>query len=575
VTTLLQMLDVTHHAGDRALFEGIDLTLHDGVRAGLVGHNGSGKSTFLDLLSGTTDPDKGEVIRARRARIGRVEQFLPAAIGRLGLIDAVRHGQDPEIETWAAESILAELGFSAADLRQAAGTLSGGQQNRLMFARAVVHEPDLLLLDEPTNHLDLATLRIFERFLEAYRGGFLLVSHDRAFLDAVTSQTIFLRDGRLYHFDAPYDAARAELEAADEAARRARESEDRKIDSLRASAKRLATWGKVYDNEGLAKRAKNIEKRVERLESERTFVSAGSPLALSVDLGAARAKETVRMEGLNVTPGGRGGGTLFRIEELVLRPGERVALLGANGTGKSSLIRMLTAACRGAGVPGIRVSPQTRLGYYDQELTEARAASSIADFVIERAPVGDHEVRTRLIAAGFPYRDHAKSMQVLSGGERARVLFVVLSLNRPNFLVLDEPTNHIDMDGRMELEAELVGSGAAVLITSHDRRFLDSVAERYLLIRDGRLQVCNDPDAFYDAPEARTAATARAEPGPNSPTAEAEPSPGVLERIVELEALLEADLARKPKFQKPALQAEWRAELAVLYPRLEGSEGYH
>jgi ATPase subunit of ABC transporter with duplicated ATPase domains len=149
----------------------------------------------------------------------------------------------------------------------------------------------------------------------------------------------------------------------------------------------------------------------------------------------------------------------------------------------------------------------------------------------------------------------------------------VLSLNRPNFLVLDEPTNHIDMDGRMELEAELVGSGAAVLITSHDRRFLDNVAERFLLVRNGRLEVCNDPAAFYDTPDSPVARTARDELAPASAQTTREPAPGVLERIVELEALLEADLARKPRFQKPALQAQWRAELATLYPELDRPSG--
>jgi len=563
MATLLQMLDVSHHAGDRALFQNIDFTLGEGVRAGLVGHNGCGKSTFLDLLTGSVEPDRGEVIRARSARIGRVEQFLPSEIASLALVEAVQWGSGPAIERWLAEAILTGLGFSGDELGFRTGQLSGGQQNRLMFARAVVREPDLLLLDEPTNHLDLATLRIFEEFLAGYRGGFLIVSHDRAFLDAVTSQTVFLRDGRLHHFDAPYSAARVALEAADDAARRARESEERRIETLRASAKRLATWGKVYDNEGLAKRAKNMEKRVERLEAERTFVSPGSPLALTVDLAGSRAKEVLRVEQLAVTPGGRGGSTLFHVESLLLRPGERVALLGANGVGKSSLIRMLTAACRGDSIDGVRVSPQTRLGYYDQELAEAASDMPIEAFVIERAPVGDQIVRSRLIAAGFPYRDHGKSMAVLSGGERARVLFLVLSLNRPNFLVLDEPTNHIDMDGRLELEADLVASGAAVLITSHDRRFLDAVTQRFLIVEGGRLRECNDPGTFYASPQARppvAAAVARNEP----PVAA-----GVLERIVELESLLEADLARKPKFQKPKLQAEWRRELESLYPRLD------
>jgi ATP-binding cassette subfamily F protein 3 len=564
MATILQMLGVTHRAGDRVLFADIDLTLGDGDRVGLVGHNGSGKSTLLDLLDGRSVPDAGEIQRARLARIGRVEQFLPADVADLPLADAViRTASGRAAERWRGEAVLTALGFTPSEFEIRCGALSGGQQNRLMFARAVIHEPDLLLLDEPTNHLDLATLRLFERYLADYPGGYLVVSHDRAFLDAVTKRTVFLRDGRLHHFAMPVSEAQAALAAADAAAERARAAEDRRIEAMRASAKRLATWGKVYDNEKLARRAKVMERRIERLEEERTFVSSGSPLELDLELGRSRAREVVRVERLTVTPGGRGGRVLFAIDELLIRPGDRVALLGPNGVGKSSFIRMLTRACREQGGAGIQVSPQTRLGYYDQELTEAASSLSMHDFLVARAPVGDGTVRARLIAAGFPYRDHAKAMNVLSGGERARVLFLLLSLGQPNFLVLDEPTNHIDMAGRSQLEADLVASGAALLVTSHDRRFLDAVAARFLLIRDGRLVELTDPAPFYDAPEAPTV------PPPPNPEQQRREAADVLERIVELEALLAADLGRKPKFQKPKQQQAWQEEIAALYRRLD------
>ncbi len=564
MATLLQMLKVTHHAADAVLFDGIDLTIADGDRIGLVGHNGSGKSTLLDIACGDRAADIGEVTRARAARIGRVEQFLPTSVAELSLVDAViQQKTDSLIPRWQAEALLGELGFHGAELETSAGVLSGGQQNRLMFARAVAREPDLLLLDEPTNHLDLATLQIFERYLGSYRGAFLLVSHDRAFLDAVTRSTAILRDARLYRFDLPYSQAADALAQHDEAAARARAAEDRKIGSLKMSAKRLATWGKIYDNEALSKRAKSMEKRIERLESERTFVTRGSPLELEVELDRSRSKEVVRAEQLEVTPGGEPGAPLFAIDLLLIRPGERLALLGHNGAGKSSFIRMLTRACRGETVPGVRVSEQTRMGYYDQELDETSSDASMAAFLIERSPLPDDQVRNRLIGAGFPYRDHGKSMRILSGGERARVLFVALSLQRPNFLVLDEPTNHIDMQGRIELEQELVASGAAVLITSHDRQFLDTVAQRFLWVRDGRLIEIGDPYEFYNAaPESPPTAV----DGASRPPTKAD---DVLTRIVELEALLAADRARKEKFQKPNLQAAWTAELERLYGRLE------
>ena len=576
MSTLLQARGVTHHVGERTLFRDLEFTVSVGARVGLVGHNGCGKSTLLDFLAGVRSPDAGDIVARRGLVIGRVEQFLPASAVRSKTVDAVLQGlRDPTDQRWRAEALLAALGIESPTFDIAAGDLSGGQQNRLMFARAAIAEPDLLLLDEPTNHLDLVTMRVFESFLAGYRGAFVLVSHDRAFLDAVTAETWFLRDGRLWCFDLAFSAARAALDDTDEAARRSREAEDRKIEAIRASAKRLAIWGRDYDNEKFARRAKNMEKRAERLETERTFVTEGSPLDLSLDLSTVRSKEVVRVEDLRVAPDGAPDRTLFDVDLLSLRPGERVALLGANGVGKSTFIRRLIDAHRGAAVGEIRVSPQVRLGYYDQELDEAASDATLVDFVIQRVDVGDELVRRRLINAGFPYRDHDKRLSSMSGGERARALFIVLSLQAPNFLILDEPTNHIDIDGKEQLEAQLIESGAAVLITSHDRRFLDTVAERYLLIRDRRLVEVADPREFYDAPAAAmTGARAsdrrgRADgvgmvPGRSDKTAD-----DVLARIVELERLLDADLARKPKFQKTALQSEWRAELAGLYRRLD------
>jgi ATPase subunit of ABC transporter with duplicated ATPase domains len=566
MSTLLQARGVTHSVGDRPLFDDLEFTVSVGGRIGLVGHNGCGKSTLLDFLSGVRTPDGGEIIVRRGLTIGRVEQFLPSAAAEKHVVECVLDGLQgsPTTERWRAEALLGELGIAQAAFELPARELSGGQQNRLMFARAVIGEPDLLLLDEPTNHLDLATLRIFEAFLQAYRGGFVLVSHDRAFLDAVAGTTWFLRDGRLSCFELPFSAARGALAEQDDAARRTRAAEERRIESLRASAKRLAIWGRVYDNEKFAKRAKSMEKRVERLEEERTFVTAGSPLDLSLELATVRSKEVVRVEQLRVAPADAPEHHLFDIELLLIRPGERIALLGANGVGKSTFIRQLIAVARGKETSGIRVSPQIQLGYYDQELDEATSESSLLGFVSARVDAGDDLVRRRLINAGFAYRDHDNALARMSGGERARALFVVLSIQAPNFLILDEPTNHIDIEGKEQLEQQLLESGAAVLTTSHDRRFLDTVAQRFVLIRNHRLIEISNPAEFYDAPEAAAAPGRRRSSDTNERAIE-----DALARIVELEGLLEADRARKPRFQKLDLQQQWQSELTRLYDELE------
>jgi ATPase subunit of ABC transporter with duplicated ATPase domains len=559
-----------------------------GDKVGLNGHNGCGKSTLLRLLAGEIAPEEGEIVRRRDLKLSVVEQFLPQGLAGLDLHTAVLERIPPDDqpgEGYRAALTLDSLGFDESQFPLRVGDLSGGQLNRLMLARALVVEPDLILFDEPSNHMDLATLAMLERYLaEEIPCAFILVSHDRALLDGVTSRTLILRDEQTYSFDAPYSAARRALTEMDIAAAAARADEEKKIEALRASAKRLAIWGKVYDNEKFARKAKSMEKRVARMEQARTFVSRGSGLSLSLDNQGTRSNRMLRVAGLTVTPASASRDAqrvkLFEIDELIIRPGDRIALLGPNGCGKTSLLVRIVESAAGAD-ERIQFSPQARLGYYDQELhavEEGGPGQTMLDFLRRTTEAQETAIRNGLINAGFPYLDHDRRISVLSGGERARLMFLKLRLNRPNFLILDEPTNHIDIDGREELEAQLSEAGATLLMTSHDRRFIDNVATRFLLVTDGTLKEIPDPEIFYErsmsggrsnvprpGPVATGATGEVGEPidGPDSSSPEE-----LLERIVALETLLEHDLARKPKFQKPKLQAAWRAELKTLNERL-------
>ncbi|MEE4302359.1 MAG: ABC-F family ATP-binding cassette domain-containing protein [Pseudomonadales bacterium] len=572
MSTLLQVRDLAVSRGGRSLFSGLDFALGAGDHVGLVGHNGSGKSTLLALLARREAPDAGRVEHAHAMALACVEQFLPEAVADLPACDAVLEAlpANQRDERYRAEVLLEELGLGSAHFETRARDLSGGQQNRLMLARAMVGEPDLLLLDEPTNHLDLATLRVFEDFLLARpRLAWMLVSHDRRFLDRLTRRTLFLRDGRLAAFDLPFSEARGALAERDAAAAEAAAAEAREIRRLRASAKRLAIWGRQHDNEKFSRRAKSMEKQIDRLEGERTEVSRGNPLDLELELGDARSRRLLTVEGLEVHAGADPRApVLLTVESLTVRPGERLALLGRNGVGKSSLIRTLLAA--GTDGAAIRFSPQARIGYYDQELESVSAATAMADWLAEAADVSDLRARNTLIHAGFPYARQDTPVHSLSGGERARLLFLVQALTKPNFLILDEPTNHIDIEGREQLEASLLDAGAAVLVTSHDRDFVETVAERFLLIEGGRLQELSDPGLYHDDPEqAGKPEGTDARPAAQETGAEAADAEAVLARIVELEEKLEADRARKAKFQKPARQAAWAEEIAALYARLE------
>ena len=556
----------SHNEGGRPLFEGLELAVSRGERLGLVGHNGCGKSTLLALLAGDKPPDDGKVRPRKGLRLAQVEQFVPARLeaSNVLVLDAVLDASPGAREAWRAEALLFQLGFDAHSIRLPLQALSGGRQTLVLVARTILRDPDLMLLDEPSNHLDLDSLVALEQRLKSFRGAYLIVSHDRRFLDRVTEETIFMRDRQILRIRRPYSEAKQRLNAADEAACAARAAEEKKIDSLRRSAQRLATWGRDFDNEDLSKRAKAMKKRIERLQDERTFVTSGSPLALSLDLGASRSKLALKIEDTQVPHPADATRSLFNVPETAFRNGDRIALLGENGVGKSTFIRLIVEAARDPENAGdIRLSPQTKLGYFDQELTEVSGGMRMIDYALKRVPLDAQAVVARLGRAGFDEADRTKPLSVLSGGERARLLFAVLSMRAPNFLILDEPTNHLDIDGREHIEAELAKSRATLLITSHDRLFTEALATRFFWIQDGRLIEVPSPQAYFDSVRADDPGLSVAAES-SSPESEDE----VLERILEIEAKIESMLRRKRKHQKPEQVSRWREEVSRLHELL-------
>ncbi|MCW6025626.1 ATP-binding cassette domain-containing protein, partial [Serratia marcescens] len=283
MSTLLSAQSVGYDNAFGVLLSEISFSLKKGDRIGLIGDNGCGKSTLLQILSGALPAHTGTVTLSHQCLMARIEQHLPPELHACSLLDAVLAqlpaGQHLS-ERWRCEALLAELGFESESWTLTAGTLSGGQHTRLLLARALIRQPDLLLLDEPSNHLDLPTLLWLEQFLRSWNGSFVLVSHDRYLLDQVTNCTWILRDKTLQFFRLPCSAARTALAEQDAADEQRRHAEQKEIDRVEKSAKRLAVWGKVYDNEDLARKAKQMEKRVDRLKEEQTTLTAGSPWRL-------------------------------------------------------------------------------------------------------------------------------------------------------------------------------------------------------------------------------------------------------------------------------------------------------
>ncbi|AEN64938.1 ABC transporter related protein [Enterobacter soli] len=569
MSTLLTAQSLRVDTAFGTLFDSLSFTLKKGDRIGLLGDNGCGKSTLLKILDGTDSPAAGTVALAGHCMMARVEQHLPEAIFPLTMLDAVL-AQLPAAERdslrWKAETLLASMGFSPQDTALQSATLSGGQHTRLLLARALISEPDLLLLDEPSNHLDLPTMLWLEQFLQNWTGSFVLVSHDRQLLDAVTNGSWILRDKALHYFALPCTAARKALVAKDESDALRHKAEQKEIDRVAASAKRLATWGKVYDNEDLARKAKQMEKQVERLKESQTEVTAGSQWTLTLRGDALRADRLLEMDNLDVPPA-PGLPALFTVDIARLKSGDRVAIIGRNGCGKSSLMKLIWQQCRAEqSTDTLKLHPRVAPGYYDQTLHQLPDDAPLLDALEPFAP-NPQDRKMALISAGFPWARHGQLVSTLSGGERSRLLFVGLTLARYSLLMLDEPTNHLDMEGKEALADTLQQFEGGVLLVSHDRQLIAQSCNRFWLIEDGKLSEWHDADAVFERLRESSGLT---QPVDTALPRDKTPSPydDVLERLVALETLLAEDLARKPKHQKPQLQAQWRKEIEELEAQL-------
>ncbi|HFZ0817723.1 TPA: ABC-F family ATP-binding cassette domain-containing protein [Enterobacter cloacae] len=569
MSTLLTAQSLRVDTAFGTLFDSLSFTLKKGDRIGLLGDNGCGKSTLLKVLDGTDSPAAGSVALAGHCLMARVEQHLPEAIYPLTMLDAVL-AQLPTTEReslrWKAETLLAGMGFTPQDMALTSATLSGGQHTRLLLARALIGDPDLLLLDEPSNHLDLPTMLWLEQFLQNWSGSFVLVSHDRQLLDAVTNGSWILRDKMLHYFALSCTAARQALVAKDESDALRHKAEQKEIDRVTASARRLATWGKVYDNEDLARKAKQMEKQVERLKESQTELTAGSPWTLTLRGDALRADRLLEMENLGVPPA-PGLPDLFHVDIARLKSGDRVAIVGRNGCGKSSLMKLIWRHFSGEpSEAGLKLHPRVSPGYYDQTLNQLPDEATIFDALEPFAPA-PQDRKMALISAGFPWARHGQKVSTLSGGERSRLLFVGLTLARYSLLMLDEPTNHLDMEGKEALATTLQQFDGGVLLVSHDRQLIAQSCNRFWLIEDGLLSEWHDAEAVFERLRERTGLMASSA-SPAVADVKAQASDDLLERLIALETLLAEDLARKPKHQKPQLQAQWRQEIEVIEAKL-------
>jgi ATP-binding cassette subfamily F protein uup len=468
VAVLVDLDKVTVRHGDRTLFNDLSMTVSDRDRIGVVGSNGAGKSTLLRILAGVDRPHSGAVRRGRGVRTGYLDQEPRLSAGTVA--SAVG-------ESWQSAAILQRLGMAEA-AEMGVGDLSGGQAKRVALARVLVEPFELLVLDEPTNHLDLTAIAWLEQWLSAFRGGLVLVSHDRHLLDRVTTRMIEIDHGDTYAHDGGYSAYLA-----------ARSERGDRATSAEATRRNLARRELAWLRRGAPARTRKPKARIDTaldVLGAKPSTPAGQ-MAIEVDGITPRLGDKV-IDCHEVSYHYDDSGTdVLSSVDLSLAPDERLGLLGRNGCGKSTLLQLLAGRLLPtAGT--IEMGPTVVVGYYDQDGVAPEIDKPVRELVAGRyrPPGAPKDVA---LMERFLFRDGLQFAKpsTLSGGERRRLQLLLVLAERPNVLLLDEPTNDLDLETLRILEDFLEDWRGAVVVVSHDRTFLQRTTERLCSVDSGRL----------------------------------------------------------------------------------------
>lgn len=482
--SLVKLEAVSLSYGDARLFSNLHLSINSGDRLGIIGDNGTGKSSLLRIIGKYSDDHEGRVVHSRGLRFEYVEQGFPDSWNEFTPLQLLENClTDLASDKWKVECVLELFRFPSTYWSLPYCQLSGGWKKMLTIARAVLLEPDLLLLDEPTNHLDQAHITNLIRLLRENNvvPAFVVISHNRHFLDCVTSSTLILHDRCFSLFNFSFTLARKLFLEQQKASAGARAEAQNKIQRLKKSANFQRQLGVNHYSDTALQKAKKIEKKIKSLEA----VVPDKPVCVSGEITLAMEKFSARkiLQIDDVTLCSPDGCVLFYIKSLVINRGDRLIISGANGCGKSMFLKAIAD-----GAKGIQVGPSVKVGILDQGLSLLPLDVGILEFISARFGLDYQQSINRVASSGFSYLESQKKISQLSYGERARLAILTIRLTNPNFLILDEPTNHLDITSQELLESEIQRLNPAAIMVSHDLRFVQNVGTRYFEIANGIME---------------------------------------------------------------------------------------
>ncbi|MCP1156872.1 MULTISPECIES: ribosomal protection-like ABC-F family protein [Bacillus] len=518
--------DIARMYAGTTIFEEVAFEIHEGDRVGLVGRNGSGKTTLFKLLAGIETPDKGQVHWKKGTRIGylsQIPEYPEHFSGRDVLLQAFKEltmverkmkeceqAMAEEKDASRLERYIAEYGvlqeqfahgggyeMEASLARVASGlkiedllnksfsSLSGGEKTKVSLGFTLLQNPDFLLLDEPTNHLDIDAVEWLGVFLKEYDGTVIVVSHDRYFLDEIANRIFDLEDGELTSYQTGYSGFVKEKEERLLREFQQYEEQQKKIKKMKEAIKRLREWANQANppNEGLHKRARSMERALERMEKLDRPILNRKKMNMELDSAQRSGKDVVVVKGASKHFGSQ---TLFEDAHLHIQFQERTAIVGSNGSGKSTLLKMILGEVP-ADAGEVRIGSNVKIGYLSQHIQPGSEDETVLEAFRNEVSVAEGEARN--ILAGFLFYGHAvfRKVSKLSGGEKMRLRLAQLMYQDINFLILDEPTNHLDIESREVLEEALQDYKGTILAVSHDRYFLNKLFTRISWIENRQL----------------------------------------------------------------------------------------